>query len=214
MKFRTIGMLAFFASVSISQATTISFEAESGDFKSGTTDTFSTGTELSVTYITTSQSGQTSATDSITTYHITIPHAGDYKLFMKVYAPDNNSDSLFLPSSANPGEVHPNQEINFLDGPWAADATPRYLWLDLANSFYEDINGPDTNPENGKKGYDVTNSPAIQSFTFAAGTQDFTIRGRESGFKIDQFRLESVPEPSSLTLLGLSGVILLLRRRK
>jgi len=187
---------------SIASAAIIGVEAE--DFDSENSPGFNIDSDIDASggqFITTAgNTTSKSSPDATVTYNITFSEAGDYDFYLRfrVLSGSNLDDSFLAPDDfgANPG-WNSNNGLN-RSGAW--------VWLNVSQAG----NGGPYTVEAGDLG-----SPLV-----------FTLGGRENGFDIDGFVLSTdsnlsdeqldtaiIPEPASLALFGLGGILILARRR-
>ncbi len=194
-------IMALFAAGQVASAATIGIEAE--DFDSENSPGFDIQNDNDASggqFITTAGNTTGSSPDATVTYNITFSEAGDYDFYLRFRVlGDNFDDSFFAPDDfgANPGWIS-NNNLN-RSGDW--------VWLNVS----QDANGGPYTVEAGDLGNPLT----------------FKLGGREDGFDIDGFVLSTdsdlsdeqldaaiIPEPATVALLGLGGIVMLSGRKR
>jgi S-layer homology domain len=111
----------------------------------------------------------TTATDAGTaTWTFTVPASGSYYVWSRVLAPDGEHDSFYAKANAGSEDIYDDAE-----GTWS----PSWQWTVL--------NGRDGT------GIPLTLNPRI--LTLSAGTNSFTVRGREMNSKLDRILITNAP---------------------
>jgi hypothetical protein len=193
----TIAALAITASVA--SAATIGIEAE--DFDAENSPGFDIESDIDASggqFITTAGNTTSSPPDATVTYNITFSQDGDYDFYLRYRVLGGAfDDSFFAPDDFG---VSPGWSSNN-----GLNTSGNWVWLNVSQAG----NGGPYTVETGDLGSPLT----------------FKLGGREDGFDIDGFVLSTdgnlsdeqldtaIPEPASLALFGLGGMLILARRR-